>query len=102
VFSGEPMAVMIHHARTAPVPPSKVAGHAFPAGLEEIVLACLDKDPAKRPESAVELWRRLGDVALTTQWSSDQAELWWREHLPQSAGPVRADSSGDIKRPPAQ
>jgi serine/threonine-protein kinase len=97
VFIGEPMAVMIHHARTPPVPPSKVAGHAFPAGLEEIVLACLDKAPEKRPASAVDLWRRLGDIALPTSWSFERAELWWREHLPQFAGSSRADSSGDIK-----
>ena len=102
VFSGEPMAVMIHHARTPPVPPSKVAGQLFPAGLEEIVLACLDKSPEKRPASAIELWRSLGDIALTTPWSSERAELWWREHLPQFARSLRADSSGDIKIPPRQ
>jgi DNA-binding NtrC family response regulator len=99
VFTGEPMAVMIHHARTVPVPPSKVAGHAFPAGLEELVLALLDKTPEKRPASAVELWRRLGDIVLPTPWTFERAELWWRENLPQSAGSSRADSSGDLKVP---
>ena len=79
------------------MPPSTVAGQAFPAGLEEIVLACLDKSPDKRPASAVDLWRRLGDIALPAQWSIERAELWWREQLPQFAGSFRADSSGDIK-----
>src|SRR5262249_25092805 len=45
VFSGQPMEMMIHHARTAPVPPSQVAGVALPARLDEIVLACLQKAP---------------------------------------------------------
>src|SRR4029079_16626100 len=65
VFTGEPMAVMIHHARTRPAPPSKGMAHALPAGLDEVVLACLDKVPQNRPASAIELWRRLGDIALT-------------------------------------
>src|SRR5262245_10658227 len=100
VFTGDPMAVMIHHARTPPVPPSKIAG-PLPAGLDEIVLACLDKAPEKRPASAIELWRRLGAVALTTPWSSERAERWWREHLPEFARSSRSvDSSAEIRLPP--
>ena len=91
VFSGDPMAVMIHHAGTVPAPPSKILAHALPAGLDEIVLACLDKAPQNRPSSAVELWSRLGDVALPTPWSPERAELWWGEHLPEFARPSRSD-----------
>jgi DNA-binding NtrC family response regulator len=100
VFRGDPMAVMIHHARTAPVPPSKVIGQALPPGMEEIVLACLDKTPEKRPSSALDLWGRLADVALATPWSPERAELWWREHLPEFARRSRTgDSTGEIRLP---
>jgi DNA-binding NtrC family response regulator len=102
VFTGDPMAVMIHHARTPPEPPSKLAG-ALPAGLEEIVLACLEKAPEKRPASALELWRRLGDVELTTPWTSERAERWWHEHLPALARPSHsADPTGETGIPPAR
>ena len=101
VFAGDPMAVMIHHARTTPEPPSKVMGRAIAADLEQIVLACLQKEPDKRPASAAELWRQLGEVTLTTQWSSDRAELWWREHLPDVAQPTRlGDSTSELTIPP--
>jgi serine/threonine-protein kinase len=103
VFTGDPMAVMVHHARTAPAPPSKFTGPGLPAGLEDIVLACLDKAPEKRPSSAVELWHRLGEVALSAPWSPERAELWWREHLPEFAGGSGgADSTGDIRLPQRQ
>jgi serine/threonine-protein kinase len=81
VFTGEPMAVMIHHARTPPQPPSKVGGHPIPDRFEKIVLACLEKAPEKRPSSALELWSALGEVPLTTAWTTERAEAWWREHL---------------------
>ena len=61
-FAGEPMAVMIHHVRTPPPAPSSLA--PVPAALEAVVLACLEKDPARRPPTALDLWRRLGEVEL--------------------------------------
>ena len=98
VFTGEPMTVMIHHARTIPQPPSKVAGSPLPAGLEEIVLSCLEKAPEKRPSSAVELWHQLGEVALTPPWTPERAEGWWREHLPDLAHPSHGvDSSSELR-----
>ncbi|HET9916900.1 MAG TPA: protein kinase, partial [Candidatus Binatia bacterium] len=80
VFRGEPTTMMIAHARTAPEPPSKVARIAIPERLEQIVLACLEKKPENRPQSALDLWHQLGEVTLETPWSLERAESWWREH----------------------
>jgi len=89
---------MIHHARTMPAPPSKGVAHPLPAGLDDVVLACLDKVPQNRPASAIELWRRLGDIALAAAWTPERAELWWREHLPEFARPSRSnDPTGEIR-----
>jgi serine/threonine-protein kinase len=98
VFMGEPMAVMIHHARTAPQAPSKVGPAHIPERLEEIVMACLEKPPEKRPPSAMELWHQLGEVALPVPWTLELAESWWREHLPDLAGPsAGGDSTSELK-----
>jgi DNA-binding NtrC family response regulator len=104
VFLGEPMAVMIHHSRTAPQPPSKVGGPPIPERLEQIVMSCLEKAPDKRPSSAMELWHQLGDVALPTPWSLERAESWWCEHLAELAGPAAAgsDSANDLRIEPTE
>jgi serine/threonine-protein kinase len=100
VFTGEPMAVMIHHARTVPQPPSKVSGVFIPDRLEHIVLACLEKAADKRPSSAIDLWRELGDVPLTSPWTAERAEMWWCENLPDLTRPsIATDSSGDLVAP---
>jgi eukaryotic-like serine/threonine-protein kinase len=101
VFTGEPMAVMIHHARTAPQPPSKVSGVSIPDRLEQIVLACLEKAADKRPSSAIDLWRELGEVPLTSSWTAERAELWWCENLPELTRPsLGTDSSGELTSAP--
>jgi serine/threonine-protein kinase len=82
VFAGEPITVMVHHARTPPQPPSKSSDRPIPERLDQIVLACLEKAPERRPASAVELWRELGEVAPATPWTPEHAERWWSEHLP--------------------
>jgi len=99
VFTGEPMAVMIHHARTRPEPPSKFSTGPIPERLEQIVMACLEKAPENRPASALELWRALGEVP-GTPWTHERAESWWSEHLPEIASPSPAsDSSETISVP---
>jgi serine/threonine protein kinase len=100
VFTGEPMAVMIHHARTVPQAPSKAGGHPVPERLEELVMSCLEKAPDKRPSSAVEMWQQLGEVTLPAPWSLERAEAWWREHLAELAGPsTGSDSTSDLSFP---
>ncbi len=99
LFTGEPMAVMIHHARTPAPSLSKAAAHPVPQRLEQIVLACLEKAPEQRPSSAVELWRQLGELTLAPPWTTERAESWWREHLPEliQASPAGDSSSSDVK-----
>jgi DNA-binding NtrC family response regulator len=103
VFTGEPMTVMIHHARTVPQPPSNISGRPLPDRLEEIILSCLEKAPGKRPASAVELWRQLGEVPLSSAWTPERAERWWREHLPELARPSHGgESSSELRIVPIE
>ena len=80
--SASAMQVVVDHVRTPPVPPSQRAGQAIPPGLEQIVLRCLEKDPARRPASAAELSRELDALGLETLWTEARARAWWDEHPP--------------------
>ena len=63
VFEAENVVqVMLKHVTESPVPPSVRSGLAIPGGLETVVLECLAKEPADRPQSALELSQRLTDI----------------------------------------
>jgi serine/threonine-protein kinase len=69
-----------HHLMTVPEAPSAVLGHPVPEALENVILACLAKNPAERPASAADLERALAAVAETHPWTQDEARSWWQEH----------------------
>jgi eukaryotic-like serine/threonine-protein kinase len=60
--------------------------------LERVVLACLAKDPDDRPQSAVELRRRL-EACAVEPWDGESARTWWLEHQSELDGD-RAESTG--------
>ncbi len=91
VFEGEPMAVLLQHVRATPARPGSIAPSPIPDRLDEIVMACLAKDPGDRPASAIELSQRLSQVDVHPDWDAEQAEAWWREHQPISVAGRSSD-----------
>jgi serine/threonine-protein kinase len=75
------MEMLVHHARTAPVPPSQRTELAIPPAVDALVLWCLEKEPARRPASAVELGERIAAVAHPAPWDRTQARHWWEAHM---------------------
>ena len=81
VFEAENRAdMLVMHAHQRPVPPSKRAGISIPHALEELILACLEKNPNKRPQTARELGDKLRELGLDKAWTRSRREAWWREH----------------------
>jgi serine/threonine-protein kinase len=76
------MALLLHHVHTAPPAPSARAEQPIPPALDQLVLACLAKDPTDRPQSARELSMRLGDINGAEMWTEDRAREWWSKHQP--------------------
>jgi hypothetical protein len=93
VFSGASLLeVAAQHLHQAPIPPSARSPHLVPAALENLVLACLAKDPGARPKNALEVVRALTSCRVA-EWSTEQASDWWREHG--AAARVRAGRSAE-------
>jgi len=91
--SGNGMQLVVDHVRTPPVPPSHRAGQAIPPGLEQVVLRCLERDPARRPASAAELSRELAALGIEALWTDARARAGWDEHPPVRAQDPAATTS---------
>jgi serine/threonine-protein kinase len=75
--AAKPMGLLLHHASTPPVPPSTRTELPIPPALDHVVLSCLAKDPAQRPQSARELSQRLAQVDCGATWTEARAREWW-------------------------
>jgi serine/threonine-protein kinase len=70
------------HLHAAPLRPSAALRRAVPADLEDVILACLEKDPGARPRDARELRTRLEACESYGRWKTEHATAWWRMHIP--------------------
>jgi hypothetical protein len=90
VFEGDtPLATIVHHIQSVPIPPSQKAELEIPEPLEKIILACLEKNPNDRPQSIAELDRLLQACPLEKNWNNAKAAEWWNLHLPQQGETLR-------------
>jgi serine/threonine-protein kinase len=82
VFTGRTsVETMMHHAQTPPVPPSSRTELHISKGFEDAVLACLEKDPERRPATADDLAARLAGVQMHA-WTLGTMREWWEAHHP--------------------
>jgi serine/threonine-protein kinase len=82
VFTAEnPIALLMRHAHAPPEPPSSRGPGPIPRALDDLVLACLAKDPDQRPQSARELALRLAEVDGLEEWTQQRAREWWAERM---------------------
>lgn len=77
------------HVTESPRPPSLRMGRPMLPELESAILACLEKSPARRPQTARDLALRLERCPERLDWTTDRADDWWDRHdrgLPPLAG----------------
>ena len=78
VFEADNALQMVaRHLSVKPVPPSRRAEVQIPPALEQLVLACLAKEPEERPPTAAALARSLAAIEVEP-WGEGDAVEWWR------------------------
>jgi serine/threonine protein kinase len=102
VFESESIADLCRkHLNDTPLPPGARVGKSFDPVLEALLMRCLAKDPAARPQSARELGQLLAADPLAEQWSPKHRAAWWAEHRKSAAGlakpALRPDTSQAVK-----
>jgi serine/threonine protein kinase len=99
VFEGDtPMKVLLQHVQAEPVPPSQRSELPIPQEIDDLVLACLRKDPNQRPQNAEVLLNMTFGCKTGDCWNVDLARAWWDKHLPEFTGPL---TLGDFSHEPA-
>jgi serine/threonine protein kinase len=94
VFSGlTALEILAQHVSKEPEPPSSRTP-GVPADLQNVILACLAKDPSQRPANALELREMLGNCRDAMQWTAQRASQWWSEH-----GEMARVATGTSDRP---
>jgi serine/threonine-protein kinase len=84
VFDADsPLATALAHVQEQPIPPSQRTELDIPDSLERIILACLEKTPDDRPQSAGELDSLLVESEAGMGWNSELALEWWDLHMPE-------------------
>jgi hypothetical protein len=68
-----------HHLHTRPDAPSTKLGAALPEDLETVILGCLEKAPAARPQDARALEHALAECAAAGVWNEDAGRAWWEK-----------------------
>ncbi|MBW1687857.1 MAG: serine/threonine protein kinase, partial [Deltaproteobacteria bacterium] len=90
-LSKSPMEAVVHHVKDQPEAPSSRAELDIPEALDALVLACLEKDPGKRPQSADDLSQRLQAVAFDSPWAEQDARRWWDRTYPEASVAIAAE-----------
>jgi eukaryotic-like serine/threonine-protein kinase len=89
VFDADtPMKMFLHHVQTIPTPPSQRTELPIPRELDDLVMACLEKDPDKRPQDAERLFEMACHCGSSEAWDNAMARHWWETNLMELTGPL--------------
>lgn len=98
VFTGRTaMETILNHVQARPEPPSDRTELDIPQSFDELILACLEKDPDDRPPTADALAERLRAIDTEGMWSRERAHQWWDVHHQTRRATERDASAADVR-----
>lgn len=95
--AGGVMEIMKAHVDKKPIAPGKRLAKPVSRELEELILKCLEKMPADRPQSAAEMAKGLAACTPAQPWSTADAESWWQQHRPAATVRPLSEVTEDVR-----
>jgi serine/threonine-protein kinase len=88
VFEAEtPRELFALHLDARPLAPSSRTEVTVSRAMDALVLACLEKDPRRRPRDAAAVLDLLKHCPSADAWDNELARTWWERHLVDLTGP---------------
>jgi len=85
VFEGDDTLAISNQVLHAPAPRAS-ARIEVPEGLDALIAACLEKDRARRPQTAQAVVDALDRLASRQAWTQSDAAAWWNDYRRRAAG----------------
>jgi eukaryotic-like serine/threonine-protein kinase len=85
--AASPMKLLMQHVHAEPQPPSYRARQRVSRDVDDFVMACLNKNPDRRPASAEELIHLACVCRTDDSWDQRSAKTWWEMNLPRLTTP---------------
>jgi len=68
------------HVDAIPLTPSVRSGKPIASALEHAIMSCLEKNRAKRPQTARDLASLIHQLAASDSWTINDADAWWSRY----------------------
>jgi serine/threonine-protein kinase len=78
---GDSLEILFHHLKDPPRRPSELSKTPLPPELDDLVLRCMQKEPADRYANIDEFLTDLQRIPLEYPWTQARAKAWWEPHL---------------------
>jgi serine/threonine protein kinase len=90
------MKMLMQHLHARPVLLSQRTELTIPPEFEELVMACLEKDPDRRPQNVGELYRMAHTISVPRRMDAGRSRELVEDPSPATHGSLAARSRPDI------
>jgi hypothetical protein len=89
--------ICLMHVGATPQPPSARTRRPISPKLEALLLRCLAKSPADRPDNAAELLRLLDACPISGTWTPEDAARWWADRDQQHFAATQVSQDPELR-----